>query len=41
MEVIKQGGLKMLYDKISFVLSVSIFHDATYTITKMEEMARK
>ena len=41
LEVIKQGSLKMLPDQISFVLRVSIFYNATYTIAKMEEMARK
>ena len=41
LEVIKEGCLKMLHDKISFVLSVSVFHNATYTIAKTEEIARK
>jgi len=31
----------MLHDKNSFVLVVSVFHNATYIITKTEEIARK
>ena len=41
LEVIKEGCLKMLHNKISFVLSVSSFSVDTYMIAKTEEIARK